>query len=154
MKLHVISLYQPWATLVVSGAKKIETRSWVPRELKVGERIAIHAAKRWTDEERALCEHDSFFKRYLTLAARRGLWDFDAPALGGVVGTAIFAGVERTDCLMRWITDTEHAFGNYGPRRFGWMLQDPQAINPPLRLRGQQGIFIWDMPTQEGSGTR
>ncbi len=159
MKVRVISLWQPWAALIVSGAKKIETRSWYPRELRPGERIAIHASKRWTEDERELCQDDPFFKRHLTLAARRGLWDFDQPPLGCIVGTAVYQGVRRTErAVGPWmaeaerverglwlLTDTERAFGNYVHGRYGWLLSDPQPINPPVPLRGHQGIFTWDM---------
>ena len=157
MKVHVISLWQPWATLIVSGAKHIETRSWYPRGLRPGETLAIHAAKHWTDEERDLCREDPFFRRYLMLAERRGLWDFDKPPLGGIVGVVTYAGVRRTDgilsehysvrfpALNRAIPAHEIAFGNYGAGRWGWLLRDarPMAFVP---LRGQQGIFTWDMP--------
>ena len=37
-----------------------------------------------------MCMRDPFFKRYLTLAQRRGLWDFDQPPLGCVVAIARF----------------------------------------------------------------
>jgi hypothetical protein len=44
--LPVLSLYQPWASLVALGIKTIETRSWPAPKTVIGRRIAIHAAKR------------------------------------------------------------------------------------------------------------
>ena len=40
--IKAISLWQPWASLIVCGAKEIETRSW---STKVRGTVAIHAAK-------------------------------------------------------------------------------------------------------------
>lgn len=45
-EMRCISLWQPWAHLIVTGHKRIETRSWrAPKDL-IGERIGIHAAAR------------------------------------------------------------------------------------------------------------
>lgn len=42
--MKVISLLQPWASLVILGHKKIETRSW---NTKYRGDLLIHASKRW-----------------------------------------------------------------------------------------------------------
>ena len=44
--MKAITLHEPWATLIACGAKKIETRDWAPPRSLIGERIAIHAARR------------------------------------------------------------------------------------------------------------
>lgn len=44
--MRAISLWQPWAQLVVLGIKTLETRSWPCPPSLIGERIAFHAAKR------------------------------------------------------------------------------------------------------------
>lgn len=44
--MRALTLWQPWASLVASGAKMIETRSWAAPRGLWGQRIAIHAAKR------------------------------------------------------------------------------------------------------------
>ena len=46
--MFAVSLWQPWASLMAGGAKKVETRSWRwPKELPAI--VAIHAAKTWND---------------------------------------------------------------------------------------------------------
>jgi len=47
--MKAISLWQPWATLISIGAKRIETRSW---ETLYRGSIVIHAAKRWSKDQR------------------------------------------------------------------------------------------------------
>lgn len=161
--MKAISLHQPYASLIAAGAKRIETRDWFPQCLRPGQLVAIHAAKHWTSDERALCEEDPFFHRYLTLAQRRGLWSWAATPtqyLGGVVAIARFQGAYPTEEIGRtalhgrlppaftvqkrlWISDHEAAFGNYAPGRYGWVFSEvrPVAIIP---VRGQQGLFEWD----------
>ena len=143
--MKAISLWQPWATLMASGAKRIETRSYQPHGLREGQLVAIHAAKHWTAQERALCAEDPFFRRYLTLAERRGLWNGAHPPLGGIVAIARFHHAEPTEALYRQLTETERAFGDYTPGRFGWVFTAvrPLAIIP---ARGMQGIFEWEPP--------
>jgi hypothetical protein len=43
--MKALSIWQPWASLILSGEKKIETRSWpVPYSIR-GTRIAIAGTK-------------------------------------------------------------------------------------------------------------
>jgi hypothetical protein len=75
-----ISIWQPYATLLASGAKKFETRTWAPGSLHMGEPVLIHASKRWAEDERDLCLTDPAFFRALSAAKEAGLpWDFGAP---------------------------------------------------------------------------
>lgn len=161
--MKAISLWQPWASLLASGAKRIETRDWAPQSLRPGQLVAIHAAKHWTADERDLIEEDPFFKRYLTLAQRRGLWSVTMPSaryLGGIIAIARFQGAypteqfacahfreqvspERAAQVRLWISDHEWAFGNYSAGRYGWLFSEvrPVAIIPAT---GKQGLFEWD----------
>lgn len=52
-----LTLTQPWATLVAIGAKRVETRSW---STNYRGPIAIHAAKGFPPEARALCDEEPF----------------------------------------------------------------------------------------------
>ena len=44
-----LSLWQPWASAIAVGAKVFETRHWATERRGL---IAIHAAKRWTRDQR------------------------------------------------------------------------------------------------------
>lgn len=57
-----LSVIQPWATLIATGAKRIETRSWAPPESVIGERLAIHASKSFPVGCRDLCAQLRFFR--------------------------------------------------------------------------------------------
>jgi hypothetical protein len=44
--MKVISLWQPYASLIACGEKPFETRHWAPPRNLIGQTIAIHAAKK------------------------------------------------------------------------------------------------------------
>lgn len=44
--MDAISLWQPWASLIACGAKPYETRDWAPPARLIGQRIAICAGKK------------------------------------------------------------------------------------------------------------
>lgn len=57
-----LSLWQPYATLIAIGAKKIETRSWPTRYRG---RLAIHAGQTFDWESQALVNDVPIFRRTL-----------------------------------------------------------------------------------------
>ncbi len=111
-----LSLWQPWAELVVSGRKRIENRRW---PTKVRGQVLIHAThgvgtcREWN-------------------ARARALWvDLPDPYLlprGGLVGS-----VEIVDCVER--SDDPWFVGPYG-----FVLANPKRVRF-VELRGRQRFF-------------
>jgi hypothetical protein len=135
--MKALSLWQPWATLVAIGAKRVETRHWPAPHWLIGQRIAIHATK--TTRHLAICEQEPF-AAYVRAPERL--------PLGAVIATVVLdrcikittasaAELERS-------RPHEHAFGDYTPGRFAWVLHDVQPVAPALPVTGRQGIF--DVP--------
>lgn len=127
--MKCISLWQPWASAIPLGLKKIETRGW---STNVRGRIAIHASKRWTPEVR------NFH------AARRRAGDPlpETLPLGAIVATALLVRVESTESLLGiGISDLEQMYGIYGQGRFGWILEDVVPMAEPIPFKGAQGFF-------------
>ena len=139
--MKCLSVRQPWATLITSGAKRIETRGWAPQRLAPGQLVAIHAGKRWTARERQLCAEDPLIKRLLDQAAVRDLWRFEQPPLGCVVAIARFAHCVPVSALTK-ISPQERRLGDYRLGRFGWIFSAVQPVSP-IPLRGQLGLFDW-----------
>ncbi len=121
--MRALTLTQPWATLILLGAKRIETRSW-----RVSYRgpLAIHAAKRFPKEAQNLCQAPGF---------SRALTDEQLP-LGVVLATCRLIACIPTRELQRnrtvevdsatnvgslEMTDQERLFGNYTPGRWAWL---------------------------------
>jgi hypothetical protein len=144
--VKAISLWQPWATLVACGAKRIETRSW-PTPYRGP--LAIHAAKRWTIDEQVLLS-DPHFRAALAVALQEKVWQGPNLPLGSVVALATLR-----DCLPTTPANLarlgiaedpwEAEFGNYAPGRFMWVLEDVLSV-VPIPARGAQGLWDWERP--------
>jgi len=123
--MKALSLWQPWASLVADGRKRIETLSWRPPEWLVGHWLAIHATKK-VDAE----------------AAEDFGYVPDLLPRGAVVACAFL------DSWMRFraentehITDEEKSYGDFYEGRFGWVFSEVRKLQEPLIIRGAQGIF-------------
>jgi hypothetical protein len=125
--MKAISLWQPWASAIALGLKRIETRHW---STTYRGRIAIHAALRWDRRQREFAETER------TLGRLHAKLSF-----GAVVAIARLVSVQRTDELASELTPIERLYGDYAPGRFGWLLADIQRIEQPVPYRGHQGLF-------------
>ena len=150
--MKCISLHQPWSQLLVVGIKTYETRSWPCPPSIIGQRIAIHAAKRKPEfahvGEWVVASHDD----------RAGMWRRDDPRslvplpLGCIVGTATITaslpivsacvaassypadGIYVCTCgkhegLWRdseWEVDLSDQlpYGDWTPGRYAWLIED------------------------------
>jgi hypothetical protein len=108
------------------GLKSIETRHWWTSHRG---NLAIHAAKRWTAEEREF-------------AALMGL-PGELP-LGAIVAVGQLVKIDRTEILRPTLSEQEERWGNYADGRFGWIFANIQALPEPAPFRGAQGLF--DVP--------
>lgn len=131
--MRAISLWQPWATAIAIGAKKIETRSWAS-----GYRgpLAIHAAK--TKEHIDYLRDPAVREAFYAAGYQNPL----SLPLGAIVATC-----ELKDCLPTGyrhfdsISETERALGNYDMGRFGWVLENVVWLRKPVPFKGAQGFF-------------
>lgn len=148
---HYISLWQPWASLLVGGEKRIETRGW---PTKFRGRLAVHAGKR--------LDLDTCYEPRTSMAlSRLGIHRPSALPTGGVLGWVTIAdclkmtascsaalfpdgSVERNYLALdrdARLTDDERAFGNYAPRRYGWMTgTERRVLENPIPMRALQRI--------------
>lgn len=130
--MKAISLWQPWASAIACGAKRIETRHWAT---KYRGPLLIHAAKRWD-------AHQRFFTRNEQAAGRLPA---DLPR-GVIVAACHLVACIPSDDLMAdpnafGLTATDKRYGDYGPGRFGWLLEDVIALPEPIPYLGKQGFF-------------
>lgn len=115
--MKCISLHQPWASYLINGDKRIETRHWPIRHRGP---LLIHAAK--NTESCSTSQKETL-------------------PFGALLGIVELIGCERTETLRERITTTEEGFGNFGDGRFGWITKDPQPFDKPIPYKGQQGLF-------------
>ena len=144
--IKALPLWQPWATLVAIGAKRVETRAYPPGRigLRTGQRIAIHATKTTKDPDtrQPLSEWcDEWpFTEYVP--------DWNALPLGAVVAVVTLARAamihEDTASQLERDNPHEHAFGLYRPGRWAWVLHNVHQLSAPVPFKGSQGTF--DVP--------
>lgn len=130
-----ISLWNPWAVLVIAGKKRVETRSWGTR-YRGG--LVIHAALKWTRELRSLAAAEPFKSHLAALGFGVGTGEV-RPPLRCLLGT-----VELADCVpveSLEPNETERAFGDFTPGRFGWVLRFPRPFPKPIPYAGSRGLF-------------
>lgn len=149
--LRVLSLWQPWATLMAIGAKRWETRSWATKYTGL---VAIHASKRNTREIRELAGRGPFAEALGDLAAQlpfgkvvaigRLFRCHAAEDIGGEMERRLMtnAGNEEPDVIQQLTAyRRELAFGDYAPGRFAWQFVEVQPLRFPIPLRASQGLF-------------
>jgi len=160
--MRALTLWQPWASLIASGAKTIETRSWRPPEKVIGTRIAIHASTRpWRRSvgNRTLNPIATFHglvlgKRWQSRELSTNFSEvgrrFDALPGGVVLGTVFLdraVCVEHNDGAVAWCgTEASEIdpFGDFGAGRWLWHLRDFEAFNPPIRASGSHRFWEWE----------
>ena len=147
MKMKAITLWQPWAQLIVMGAKKIETRGW--HTTYRGE-ILIHAAKKPVSDCFKLMTGDAILQMHIAMAERRMM----RSDIAGYYPTGVIVGKARlADCVQ--ITEKyamelvkrnpqEYAFGDFTPGRFAWVLEDVEQFQQPIPASGKQGLWTWE----------
>ena len=123
--MKVITIKQPWATLIVEGYKRFEFRSW-----KTNYRgdILIHAGK-GIDKEAM-----ERLKKYLP----------NEIPLGKIIGKATLTDCvpmskDFADMLAKENNDiyTTHSFS----RNYGFKLENVEKLDNPIEIRGQLGLW-------------
>lgn len=140
--MKVISVIQPWATLIALGEKKFETRSW---KTKYRGEIGIHASKKIDKET---CRQEPF-KSILT---RHGYNEKNLPT-GSIIATSSINGCYQvlkdtgTSAIIDYgsfmISGNEYHFGDYTKGRFAWELHDIKQIDP-IPAKGQLGLWNYN----------
>lgn len=139
--MKALTLWQPWASLVAVGEKRIETRSW---NTNYRGPLAIHAARRKPSIQ--------FWKvdPYLSLLMKHGFPGPDALPLGKVVGYCLLkdVGLITEETL---VTAQEYGLGDFRPGRFAWMLSKIYQLKPWAmpKVRGFQRIWNWETDLEE-----
>ena len=165
--MQAISVWQPFATLLVSGKKSCETRHWPIRHRGT---LLIHAAKTW-NADIAYVTANPLFRRTLKAIGydivadekrAKGAWGLPLGAIVGMVNVVDCFPTERVyvdndldlgfdrrpwpqkkyDALA--VSKDEWSFGDFGPGRFAWLCAKPVMFATPIPYRGAQGVF--DVP--------
>ncbi len=137
--MKALSLLQPWASLVVMGVKKIETRSW---STKFRGELLIYASM---GKAGSIFCNENPFKKYVP--------DFYKLPFGAIIGKVTLTDIIRiktgalsyaTDEMLNNLTLEEKAFGDYTEGRYAWILEEAQEFKKPVPAKGM--LTLWDTP--------
>jgi hypothetical protein len=146
--MKCLSLIQPWAALVILGAKHYETRGW---HTDYRGRLAIHASRTFPDAARALC----LLEPYRSVLRAAGFHQSADLPRGALLGTvALLDCLPASELLPRLPEfSREAAFGDYRSGRWAWKLDDPIRYDVPLSCRGRLGLFEVPQLVEENAPT-
>lgn len=148
--MKCINLLQPWATLHVIGAKRIETRS---RNSNIRGECAIASSAGLPSHVREFVRASPCFAREFLKVLDAELCSkvFDGDLFdvvwneierlprGVIVGTVNYVDCKPTRAIRDDITKREKLFGNYDDGRFGWLSQDNRQLRTPILWKGARG---------------
>lgn len=159
--MKALTIWQPWASLIMIGAKPYEFRGYAAPRFVRSKRIVIHAGARpvrpaeiddllrrldlesrgcGAPEERTCLDVD--LARALLLKVRAAHKCRLLP-LSMALGTAMLGEpVQSCDLFKMVVADSDR--GNFN---WAWPLSDIRHFEPPLPMRGAQGFF--DAPSCE-----
>jgi hypothetical protein len=133
--MKCLTLYQPYATLIMLGAKQIETRSWTTRYRG---RLGIHAGMSFHAATRLLCREEPF----CSTLAQAGYHSLDDLPRGVLLGSVELVDVIQMSKLPEGVPDSrEIKFGFYFPERYAWILRNPTPLVVPLPMKGQRSLY-------------
>lgn len=162
MKLKIISLWQPHATLCVTPskenpeipAKPVETRHWPTNHLGW---LGIHSAMKQDALYRHLCNHPEF---------RKYIEDYKKLPFGYIVGMVHISDclksdsqemrdfiIEKSDNSATRVMEI-HEFGNFETGRYGFTITDFVQFTSPIKAKGRQGFWYHEMPNHIGETVR
>jgi hypothetical protein len=146
--MKAISLWQPWASLIATGAKKMETRSWATNYRGP---LAIHAAKTWNSELSGMLSYRRIQGGLAPLVGQQldvtgkswpGVKDEHLPR-GCVIATCRLVDCIPAEKLTLEQVEVEKHYGDFSAGRFAWILDDVQVLPEPILAKGMQGLWNW-----------
>jgi hypothetical protein len=127
--MKVLSLKEPFASLIKEGIKSIETRSW-----KTNYRgyLYIHASL-------SKIKHDVKIDKLINLLSNK---DFNYGYI--IVKCKLVDCIYMDDEFIKLMknNETEYLCGIYEIGRYAWLLEDIEVLDKPIRAKGQ--LSIWN----------
>ena len=131
-ELKVLSLTEPYATLIKNGKKRIETRSW---KTNYRGELYIHASATKMPKD---CRDNK---------ALMSLVDIHELNYGSIICSCELVDcIEMTDELIEKIKQSkeEYISGLYEIGRYAWILENVKVLDKPIKAKGHLGIWNFD----------
>jgi hypothetical protein len=149
MIIKALTLWQPWASLMIGGFKTIETRSW---DTSHRGWLAIHAAKKEPKHIANALFGGMFAWPHLELfleCLREMSTTFNELPRGCILGVVYVTGTLPTNKLLRdGVGEYNKAFGDWSDGRFAWNTSHGMRFMKTYPVRGRQGLWSWAVPAE------
>lgn len=130
--MKVVSLKEPWASLIKENIKHIETRSW---KTKYRGKIYIHTSLK------PVSKKDYKVNNLINLLSNKEF------KYGYIIAEATLV-----DCIYmdeEYLTkikdnNQEYICGEYSIGRYAWILEDIKELKEPIPAKGQLGIWNYN----------
>lgn len=141
--MKALTLWQPWASLVAMGEKKVETRCWSTAYR--GE-LAIHAAARippaWLGASREFPEFKrELFDVLMVHAPKKGIPELPR---GAVLCIVRLVTIRPTSEVAEDLSKRELIFGNYESGRYAWFFEMVEQFKDPIPVKGNRLLWNWN----------
>lgn len=131
--MKVLSLLEPWASLIKENVKHIETRSWYT---KYRGELYIHASKRKLtkkneleyEEQLSLLKNKDFKYGHITCKCK--------------LVDCKYMDEKLIDEVKK--NHNEYICGGYKIGRYAWILKDIQKLKEPIEAKGNLGIWNFE----------
>lgn len=143
--MKAITIWQPWADLIIRGYKHFETRGWATPYTGP---LAIHAAK---------------FRKipheiYMAIAGAIGMTPDEYPG-SWLFQLEMGAPAERFGAILGWghlgqaiptasrsWDNREQVLGNFEPFRYAWPITDLHPLTWTVPAKGRQSLWLFTPP--------
>lgn len=134
--MKAITIHQPYASLIMAGVKRYETRS---RNTRIRGRIAIHAGSK--DPYQVLKElPDDVREKIIGIQKASGI---NQLPMGAIIGTVELVNVVPVENLWGKTTPEEIYLGDFTRGRYAYVLREPDIFDEPIPAKGAQGWWTW-----------
>ena len=135
--MKALTLHQPWASLIVTGAKTWETRSW---GTSYRGDLVIHAGARHVQRE--LLNH---LARWTIQGVLAPSWAMTSWPLvfGAGLCVVTLTDCRQTDSLTQAEIGHDRPFGDFSPGRYAWKLENVRPFDKPVPAKGHLGLWEW-----------
>lgn len=158
--IKALTLHQPWASAIMCGHKRIETRSWATSHRGI---LFIHASQTldYDAHREASAQKAPWCHVLAEHLASTGSEDVspDVWPTGCLLGFVNLAAVLPTEEVPRHARRNiyqsalgsfamlyEEKLGDFSPGRFAWLLSGYRRFEHPIPMRGYQRI--WTIPEE------
>ena len=143
LELRVVTLWQPWASLMAYGLKTWETRPRTIAWRNYRGPVAVHAARTipagYRREARALVAAEPF----RSVLAAHGIERWEHLPTGAILSTHQLVDCVPTEDIVTELSELERAFGNYMPDRVALHFTEALLLPEPIPARGYQGLWTY-----------